>query len=89
MYKVRCYIDNFKNMLLVVKDRLQISLGLRVKELRQSAGLSQEKFALLIGMDRTYLASIESGLRNVTLRNLSKLADGFGMTLSDLLDGVD
>ena len=34
-------------------------LGKRIKELRQARNLSQEKFALQIDMDRTYLASIE------------------------------
>ena len=32
-------------------------LGARIKELRNQKGLSQEKFALDIGMDRTYFAS--------------------------------
>ena len=68
---------------------LQQSLGLRVKALRMKAGLSQERFALRIGMDRTYLASIESGRRNVTLQNLKKIASGFNMSLAELLRGVD
>lgn len=67
---------------------LNQSLGLRVKTLRMDEGLSQERFALKIGMDRTYLASIESGRRNVTLHNLHKIARGFDMTLSELLQGV-
>lgn len=36
----------------------------RIKELRQQQGLSQEKFALKIDMDRTYYASVEAGKRN-------------------------
>ena len=36
-------------------------LGKRIRELRQKTGLSQEKFALKIGMDRTYFASVEAG----------------------------
>ena len=51
--------------------------GNRIKELRQAQSLSQEKFALQIDMDRTYLASIESGKRNVSLENIKKIADGF------------
>lgn len=31
-----------------------IKFGQRIRELRQKTGLSQEKFALMIGMDRTY-----------------------------------
>ena len=40
--------------------------GRRVRELRQETGLSQEKFALKIDMDRTYFASVETGKRNVS-----------------------
>lgn len=39
-------------------------------------------------MDRSYYASIEVGRRNVTLMNMKKIADGLGVTLSVLLDGV-
>lgn len=68
-----------------MKNLLQINLGRRVKELRTKTGLSQEQFALKIGMDRTYLASIENGMRNVTIFNLARMAEGFGMTLSEFL----
>ena len=40
-------------------------------------------------MDRTYYASIETGTRNVTLGSMSKIARGFHITLSELLEGVD
>ena len=57
-----------------MRNLLQTKVGLRIKDLRAAAGLSQERFALKIGMDRTYLASIEVGGRNVTLQNLAKIA---------------
>ena len=63
-------------------------IGLRLKELRQKTGLSQEAFALSINMDRTYYASIESGKRNVDLVNLEKIAKGFKVSLSELFKGV-
>jgi len=67
---------------------MQTKLGHRLKELRTQRNISQEQFAKLIDMDRSYYASIEEGRRNVTLRNLAKIADGFGITLSELFDGV-
>ena len=67
---------------------VQISLGMRLKKLRLSKGYSQEKFALLISMDRTYYASVESGKRNVSLINIKKIADGLGMSLSELFEGL-
>lgn len=58
--------------------------GERIKELRKQHNISQEKFALQIEMDRTYLASVESGKRNISLENIKKIADGFGISLEEL-----
>lgn len=63
--------------------------GERVKDLRKNMGLSQEKFALKINMDRTYLASVEAGNRNISLKNIEKIADGFDMSISELFEGVE
>ena len=63
---------------------ITIDFGKRIRELRLKTGLSQEKFALKIGMDRTYYSSVESGKRNIALINIQKIADGFGITLSEL-----
>lgn len=63
---------------------ITLELGTRIKELRNQKGLSQEKFALDIGMDRTYFASVEAGKRNIAIINIKKIADGLGVTLSEL-----
>ncbi|EIC78604.1 MULTISPECIES: helix-turn-helix domain-containing protein [Streptococcus] len=63
---------------------IQIEFGKRVKELRMTTGLSQEKFALKIGMDRTYFASVESGKRNISLKNIEKIANGFNISIAQL-----
>ena len=60
----------------------------RIKELRQKQGLSQEKFALKIDMDRTYYASVEAGKRNISIKNIKKIADGFELSLEELFKGV-
>lgn len=62
--------------------------GSRCKELRANTGLSQEKFALKINMDRTYYASVEAGKRNVSLINIIKIAEGFGVSLSELFHSI-
>lgn len=51
--------------------------------------MSQEDFAHLIGMDRSYYASIEVGRRNVTIASMKKIADGLGITLTTLLEDVE
>lgn len=63
---------------------IKYAFGKRVQELRTKANLSQEKFASQIEMDRTYLSSIESGKRNVSIENIKKIADGLGISLEEL-----
>lgn len=64
-------------------------LGKRIQELRRAkTGLSQEKFALKIEMDRTYFASVEAGRRNISIVNIKKIADGLGVSLSELFMGL-
>lgn len=58
----------------------------KLKMLRQERGLSQEGLALLCNIDRTYVGRLENLKRNPSLEILPKIADGLGMTLSELLD---
>lgn len=67
---------------------IQKEFGNRCRELREDLGLSQEKFALKINMDRTYYASVETGKRNLSLANIKKIVDGFGISLEALFKGV-
>lgn len=71
-------------MIIVIME----TLGQRIKELRLATGLSQEKFALSISMDRTYFASVEAGKRNISIVNIKKIADGLGVSLSELFQGL-
>ena len=64
---------------------IQMSFGKACKYYREIQSLSQEKFALLIGMDRTYYASVEAGKRNISIQNMQKISDGFGIPISQLL----
>lgn len=68
---------------------IQKTFGTCIRNFRLQNGLSQEKFALKIGMDRTYYASIESGKRNLSLVNIKKIADGLGISLGDLFSAID
>ena len=63
--------------------------GQRIKELRLKLNISQEKFALKIDMDRTYYASVESGKRNISLRNIKKIANGLNLTLAEIFRGLE
>ena len=64
------------------------TLGQRIRELRNNKGISQEKFALSIGMDRTYFASVEAGKRNISIVNIEKIAHGLDVSLSELFQDL-
>ncbi len=68
---------------------IQKSFGLTLKQIRSEMGISQEKFALSIGMDRTYYASVESGKRNLSIQNIKKISDGLNISLSELFNLVE
>ncbi len=68
---------------------IQEQLGLRVRELRRVQGLSQEAFADECDLDRTYIGGIERGERNVSLRNIAVIAKALGISISELMQGVD
>lgn len=67
---------------------IQKRIGKRIKELRSATGLSQEKFALKIGMDRTYFASVENGKRNISIVNLEKIIVGLNIPFDEFFKGV-
>ena len=67
-------------------ENIQVSFGNRIRSLRTTTGLSQEKFALQIGMDRTYYASVEAGKRNISINNIEKIAKGLNISLSELFN---
>lgn len=76
--------------IMLIRGEIMITelLGKRIKDLRLSKGLSQEKFALSIEMDRTYFASVESGKRNISLKNIEKIANGLNVSIEELFKGL-
>ena len=63
-------------------------IGNRIRVLRNRTGLSQEKFAQKIGMDRTYFASVELGKRNISIVNIEKIVNGLDVTLSEFFKDI-
>ena len=67
---------------------VRIRFGRSVRARRHGLGLSQEEFADVCGLDRTYMGGIERGERNLSLINIEKIAEGFEISLSELFRGV-
>lgn len=65
-----------------------LRLGGRLCAERKRNGLSQEQLALMSAVDRTYLARIEEGKANPSVKVLNKIAKILKVRLSQLLEGV-
>ncbi len=62
--------------------------GDRLREARKARGLSQEAFADLCGLGRTYVSGIERGNSNVSLQNIALIAKALDLTVSELAKGI-
>ena len=66
------------------RDPVLTAVGKQIRMHREGTGVSQERFALKAGMDRTYYAAIELGYRNVSAKNLIKIASNLNVEVGDL-----
>jgi transcriptional regulator with XRE-family HTH domain len=64
---------------------LQRTVGRNLRAYRMERGLSQEAFADVLGVHRTYMGSLERGERNLTLQTLERLAEELGIEPTGLL----
>lgn len=68
------------------KANIRVLVGIRVRTLRQSAGVSQEAFADKVGYSRSYMSQIERGVANITIDAAQVLADAFGIKIANLFE---
>lgn len=71
-----------------MEGELQQILGRNLRAVRAASGLTQEEFADLLGIHRTYIGGLERGERNVTLQTVERLAASLKVTAIALLDGT-
>ena len=64
---------------------LQKKVGRNIRSYRQRRGLSQEAFAEVLGVHRTYMGGLERGERNLTLRSLERIAEQMGVEVEELM----
>ncbi len=65
-------------------EDIRIRLGRKVRKLRMQRGWTQVEMAEKLGLDRSYLADVERGKRNISVLNLELIAEGLGLSLSQL-----
>ncbi len=66
---------------------LQRALGRNLRAVRADLGLSQEAFANVLGVHRTYMGGLERGERNLTLKAVERIAEVLGIEPLNLLTG--
>jgi transcriptional regulator with XRE-family HTH domain len=71
----------------VTRDQILKLLAQRIRSLRTAKGWTQEEFAELAAIQRSYLADLELGRRNPSVRTLVRVASAFGTAAQELLEG--
>ncbi len=66
-----------------------LTFGRAVRQVRKNRGFSQEAFADLCGIDRSYMGCVERGESNLALVNIEKIVRALNMPLSEFFKFVD
>jgi len=69
-------------------EDIRVRFGKTVRKRRHALGVSQEEFADICGLDRTYIGGVERGERNVSLVNIEKIAKALNISISELSRGI-
>jgi transcriptional regulator with XRE-family HTH domain len=64
---------------------IMAAFGQRMREVRLKVGVSQEKLAELAGLHRTYVSTVERGLKNISIVNIARLAAALNVEPADLM----
>lgn len=68
-----------------VTDDVAVRFGKRLRLLRKERGWSQLYLAVHLGLDRSYISDVETGKKQVCIRNLDVIAKGFGISMAKLV----
>lgn len=64
-----------------------ISVGERIKNLREEKGESQEKLGEAVGLSQNSISKLEKGMTNLTLENLCNMAEHFNVSIDYICTG--
>lgn len=71
-----------------MKEEVLKKFADRVRELRIKKNLSQEKLGELSELHRTYIGMVERAEKNISLKNIQKIARALNVRLEDLFEGL-
>ena len=64
-------------------------IGYRIKELREIKKMSQKDLAYTADLDRSYIASVENGQRNISIVNIEKVSNALGVSLKEFFNTIN
>lgn len=65
---------------------IKLKIGIRIKELRELKLMSQQDLSFIAEIDRSYIAGVEGGKRNISIVNIEKIAKALEISLKDFFD---
>lgn len=71
------------------KERLKVVFGQELRKARKAVGISQEKLALLVGLDRSYISMLERGIRQPSLTTIFLICPEIKITNAELVARVE
>ena len=72
----------------ICRMEIKFNVGKRIRDLRELKEISQKELSFSAELDRSYIASVEKGRRNISIVNLEKIANALEVSLSDLFKGL-
>lgn len=84
LVSIHNFAKNKSTYYIMDNDLILVQFGKKVQELRKEQNLSQEQLAELAGVHRTYIGMIERAEKNITLRNIEKIAIALNVEVKSL-----
>ena len=87
--RLRAYNSRMQDQDDSARDPLLLAVGDRIRNIREAKDIDPTGFATAAGFSLQYLWRLESGLQNLNLRSISRIALALDVPMSDLLAGID
>lgn len=68
---------------------VKLKIGHRIKQLREDSKMSQKDLSFASDLDRSYIASVENGQRNISIVNIEKITVALGVTLKQFFNDAE
>lgn len=78
--------ENNTNITIQNREPITVLLGRRIRQIRNTMGMSQEQFAFEVGLHRTYVGQIERAEKNITVKSIEKICYAINMDPKELFD---